>query len=157
VQPVGRGRLDHEHQVVGRGQPALDEQRDVVHQHRRAAALGLLGQLAGPLPDPRVDDRVQPPPRVVVAEDGGPERRAVEGAVGLHDAGAEGGDDLLEAGRARLDDLARHLVGVDHGGAAGGQGPGRRRLAGPDAARQPHPQHPARLAAGGCRTQVRRL
>jgi hypothetical protein len=43
----------------------------------------------------------------------------IRGSVGGEDRGAEPGDQLGERRLAGLDDLARELIGVDHGRAAG--------------------------------------
>ena len=51
--------------------------------------------------------------RAGVGEDDGAQSLAVEGAVGLHDVGAELRHDLRVGRLARLDHLAREQVGID--------------------------------------------
>ena len=80
-------------------------------------------------------------------KDRGRQGRPVDLAVLLDDAGTEAIDDRLKGGSARLEDLPRDHVGVDHGGASGGQGCGHRRFAGADAAGEAHGEHGANVAA----------
>ena len=63
-------------------------------------------------------------PRRGIGERDRGEPLAIEPAVGREDRGAEPGDELGERRLTGLDDLARELVGVDHGGAAVDQQPG---------------------------------
>ena len=77
--------------------------------------------LGAPGPDPRVDDRLEPPAGLGVAEHDRAERRSVQLAVLGEHVRAERIDDLRESARARSDDLAGELVGVDHHGSQLGE------------------------------------
>ena len=66
----------------------------------------------------RVDDRVERPALLVVAEDGGGELLAVERAVRGEHVVAEELHDVGEPARPWRDGLARELIGVDDGHAA---------------------------------------
>ena len=78
-----------------------------------------------------------------VGEDDLAELLPVQGAVRGQHAGAEHADHLGQAGGARLDDLAGHLVGVDDQRAVAGQPPGHLALAGADPAGQADLKHAA--------------
>jgi hypothetical protein len=63
-----------------------------------------------------VDDALQPPPGIVVAEHAPGECGAVECAAPVEHIVAEGVDDLGESAGTGRDHVARELVGVDDDG-----------------------------------------
>ena len=83
--------------------------------------------------------------RVFVGERDRAEPLAIELAVGGQDRGAEPRDELGERRLARLDDLARELVGIDHRRAALREHARDGALARRDAAGQPDHAAPSRL------------
>jgi hypothetical protein len=98
--------------------PVLDEQRRLV-EHDVRAGIGPRGDLLRARGgDPRVRDAAEVGARGLVGEGDRREPLAVELAVGGEDRRAEPRDQLRERRLTRLDDLARELIGVDHGGAA---------------------------------------
>jgi hypothetical protein len=131
--------VDHDHEVVRRCQAALDEQGYVVDDDRVGGCLR--DPARGGRPYERMDDLLEPAPRLAVAEHDPAQRRPVEAAVGAEDLLAEGRDHLRQPVRAGLDDLPREHVGVDDDRPVGGESRGSRALAGADAAGQTHHQH----------------
>ncbi len=83
-----------------------------------------------------MDDRLQLGQANRVGEDEAAQSDAIERAVGAAILPAEAGDDRLADRGAGRHQLARQLVGVDHGGAALGQPAGHGRLAAADRADQ---------------------
>ena len=136
---LGAG-VDDDGQVVPVLVAELDQQRDVV-DHDGGLRCGREPPL-GEGTDQGVGDGLQPGPRLGIPEHQPTQRRPVQAPVGRSDARAEGGGDRGQAGAARRHHFSRQQVGVDDHRTTLGQAPGDGRLARPDAARQPHPQHP---------------
>jgi hypothetical protein len=103
--------------AVAAGPAPLEEKRDVEHHQRRP---GLPGghQAAGHLgPHLGMDEGVQTPPRLRIAEHDGAERLAVEGTRRVDHLGPEGRRDLRQQRLSRRLKLVDDGIGVDHGGA----------------------------------------
>ena len=84
--------------------------------------------------------------RLVVGEHDPAQRGPVQSALVVEDVLPEGGHDLRQAVRPRLDDLAGDLVGVDDDRAELRELRRDGRLARPDPAGQSHAQHGAQSA-----------
>ena len=138
--------VHHDHQVEARRKAVLDQQRDVLYDHRLRRRLG--DQLCRPGADQRVHDRVEPGPRSLVAEHQPGHGGAVERAVRLQHASTERIHDGGEPFGARRDHLAGQPVGVDDHGAVLGEPAGHRRLARPHASGQPNAQHDSAVCQG---------
>ena len=68
---VSHGYVDHEHRVEAVRLTGLDQQRDVVHHDGRPPGAAASSSAAAG-PDQRVQDRLEPPPGRLVAEDHAP-------------------------------------------------------------------------------------
>jgi hypothetical protein len=99
-------RAHHQHAVDPPLAHALEQQRDVEHHHRLAPQRRATHELALLLRHQRMDDRLEPAQRLLVAEHTGTQRLAVEHAR-LHHAGKP---PRSAAGRGR-----RRLQAVDGG------------------------------------------
>ncbi len=106
------GNVDQHHRREEPFEIVLEQQWDVLDDHRCPALDSLGGALRHPVPDERMHDVVQPPPRVRISEDQLAKALAVDPAI-LHVALAELPDDRIESRRTRLVDGVRGFVGVD--------------------------------------------
>ena len=121
--------------------PVLDEQRGLV-EHDVRAGIGPRGdRVRARGGDPRMGDAAEVGARGLVGECDRREPLAVELAIGGEDRCAEPRDQLRKRRLARLDDLARELIGIDHGRAALREHPCDGALARRDAPGQPDHVH----------------
>jgi hypothetical protein len=136
--PVG---FHDDDQMVRRCEPRLDEKRDVVDHDR--VGCGAASQFGGPGAYARVNDLLELPPCLLVAEDHRTECGPVELAgVGEHPR-PEHLDDLGETRRAGRDDLAGEHIGIDDHRTVTGEAPRDRALACPDPPGKTNLQHAA--------------
>ena len=135
LEPGGFACLDHHDDVELAPSPCLDEQRDVVHDHR--AVRHTRHQFLRTLRDERMNDPIQVGARRLVRENQLRELGPVELAVRADDVAPESGHHGCEPGRARANDLPGDLVGIDDHGTVLGEQRRDRALARSHAAGQP--------------------
>src|SRR5262249_11190217 len=136
---------DDDERAEGVGQAVLHQERRLVAGEGLARPPELVGPLGGPLADARGRDGVELLARRVVGEGDPRERLAVERAIWIQDGGPEGLDEGAQAAGPGRDDLAGHLVGVDHGDAELAQPRGDSALSRGDAARETEEMHAPRI------------
>ena len=120
---------------------ALDHHRRVEHDDTAEFLLGEIVQSPlEDLPDPRMRDRLEPPPALGVGEHDTAERLPVEPPVGCNHPRPELPHDLGERGLARLHHLAGEHVGIDDHRAQHAEHRCDRALAGGDPPGQPDEQ-----------------
>ena len=143
----GLGGIDQEHPVLAPVAVALHQQGD--HQ-QQVGALGLCREFAHARVDGRVHQGLQVAALSRIREHPAAQGAPVQAAVGGEDVGAEASCQRLQQRLARLHQLARHQVGVDHRYPQGGEVVGGGALAAGDAAGERHPQH-AQAKPASCR------
>jgi GTP cyclohydrolase IA len=142
-------RVDENDPVEAIGHVALEQERNVAHDHAIAPLPRLFHQ---PRPQPldfRMNDLVKFFKLFVVGKHDAAQRGAIEMAVGSEHLGAPAGDDLLERGRTELDRAPRQDVGVDDRRAALRQHLRDGRFPAADVARESNKQHDGFLEDDG--------
>ena len=141
-RPLQEGRRrDHDHGIALRGEPDLEQERDIEHDEAFAPRRGAAQEPALDPAHQRVDDRLQPAQLRPVAEHPLAQHRPVDGAV-PHHAGkglADGG----HRGAAQGQQAVHRGIGIVYRQAEMAEHPGRRRLAHPDGAGEADDHHAA--------------
>ena len=140
-------RRDHDHGIALRGEPDLEQERDVEHDDALAARRGAAEKPALDPAHQRVDDRLQPAQLRPVAEHPLAQHRPVDGTV-PHHAG-EGLADGLHRGAAARQQTVHRSVGIVYRQAEMAEHPGRRRLAHPDGTGEADDHHAGPVSRGG--------
>ena len=143
-----RRRRDHDHGVALRGEPDLEQERDVEHDHALAPRRGAAEECSLNPANARMDDRLQPAQRRAVPEHALTQHCAVHRPVPDH-AGKDPGD-FADRAAAPGQQSVHRGIGIVHRHAEMAEHPGGGRLAHPDGARQPdnhHDRQPGRSAA----------
>lgn len=139
------GRRHDGHRVDAPLAAGFEQQRDVQHRHRHAAARAVRKETALGQPDEGMDDGFQAPQGRRVGEDAGAERPAVDTPPG-HDAG-KGGADGGDGGAARREEPVDRRVRIVDRRAQAPQHARRRRLAHADRSGQAQHDHAVPLIA----------